>query len=374
MDNAIEQIRIMKDSCEIHLLVEVSPDSIKSNIIDFSLAPLKSGVHSFASILPADIIARLDPYLYNVSTISYAYYPSKKLFSIRNIKTGFQILKLLKARKISLVHFDTTSSRFFPFLPFLFGYSLCATVHDPVPHTGEQSLKKVVIDNVYRKIINRYLIFSKFAKNQFKGKHKSLNRPIYEAKLLPYTYIKSLRNTSIDVSDYLLFFGRISYYKGIDLFIDALEVIWIKYPGLKVLIAGKPHGNIEIKLPDSKYNANITYFLQHLSIDQLHNLIANSKFVVCPYREATQSGVLMTAFAMKKPVLATNVGSFPEYIQSHINGLLVEPNAIAISKGIDYMLTDNYYQEIENKLKRQSTIADEKGNLIAFRKMYGIDS
>ncbi|MEI2749884.1 MAG: glycosyltransferase [Ferruginibacter sp.] len=68
-------------------------------------------------------------------------------------------------------------------------------------------------------------------------------------------------------------------------------------------------------------------------------MIENSKFIVCPYRDATQSGVLMTSYAAGKMVLATNVGSFPEYIQDGVNGLLAEvtPESIAqkIIEGLD---------------------------------------
>ena len=57
--------------------------------------------------------------------------------------------------------------------------------------------------------------------------------------------------------------------------------------------------------------------------------------MVLPYIEATQSGVLPLAFAYKKPVIATNVGSIPELIRNNKEGLLVNPKSSAeIAKAI----------------------------------------
>ena len=57
-------------------------------------------------------------------------------------------------------------------------------------------------------------------------------------------------------------------------------------------------------------------------------MIKNSIFVVCPYKDATQSGVIMSAFAFNKPVIATNVGGFPEQVIHNKYGLIIQPNDI----------------------------------------------
>jgi glycosyltransferase involved in cell wall biosynthesis len=80
-------------------------------------------------------------------------------------------------------------------------------------------------------------------------------------------------------------------------------------------------------------------------------LIKEAKLIVCPYIDATQSGVLMTAFALHKPVIASSVGAFAEHIKNDVNGLLVKPsNSNELAKSIIYALQNNHYLHLEQNL------------------------
>jgi glycosyltransferase involved in cell wall biosynthesis len=97
------------------------------------------------------------------------------------------------------------------------------------------------------------------------------------------------------------------------------------------------------------------------------SLIQHAKFLVCPYRDASQSGVLMTAMAIGKPVIATNVGAFPEYIQDGYNGLVAEPNHDSILDRVLHYLEFDRYKEAETYINPafSQSIATSNQNLIA---------
>jgi glycosyltransferase involved in cell wall biosynthesis len=262
---------------------------------------------------------------------------------------AFKVLSYIKLNKINTVHFDTTSGRFMPALPFLFRIKKIATIHDPNPHTGEESYKKTIIRKVYTKMVNNFLFYSRYSYRQFIHSHIHSHSNTFSAQLKPYSFISKLNTTSIKPNKYILYFGRISYYKGIDLLLEAFQSIVSHYPNLDLIIAGK--GNIEYEISDEIHTNKIRFLNKYVPIQELAELINNAEFVVCPYREATQSGVLMTAFALNKPVLATNVGAFPEYVLENINGMLVEPNVNGIEKGILKMLNNNHYKDLEIQMK-----------------------
>ena len=74
---------------------------------------------------------------------------------------------------------------------------------------------------------------------------------------------------------------------------------------------------------------------------RLAGLLKDASFTVCPYKDATQSGVIQTAFSMDCPVVATNVGALPEAIDNQITGLIVPPcDSDALADAMDKLLGD----------------------------------
>ena len=59
----------------------------------------------------------------------------------------------------------------------------------------------------------------------------------------------------------------------------------------------------------------------------------------------------MTTFAMSKTIIATNVGSFPEYIKNGFNGLLTDANSESLGNSINKALHNKYYQYLESNVK-----------------------
>ena len=69
----------------------------------------------------------------------------------------------------------------------------------------------------------------------------------------------------------------------------------------------------------------IHLFQKYIGMRELVGLFKNCSFCICPYKDATQSGVVQTAFSMKVPIVGTNVGALPQTIRDHERGLIVSP-------------------------------------------------
>ena len=361
MDSALELLKELTSVYDIHLMLELSPDSLKSTVIDIDANTIKHDLGNLFDILDSKTQVLLTPFLSGMSSVNYVFYPSKHLFSFSNTRVALQIVSFIKKQKIKLIHFDTNSGRFIPVLPFVFRIKKIATVHDPLPHKGEESFKKTVIKYIYSYLIKNYVFYSKFSQKQFKENSRNPSYKTYTAILKPYSYISQIKTTIQKRNKYILYFGRISHYKGIDLLLNAFPSILSKYPTIELVIAGKGNDDDYSNRYSTPGFSNITFLNKYISVLELANLITNAEFIVCPYREATQSGVLMTAFALNKPVLATNVGAFSEYIVNNENGILVEPNVIGIKNGLASMLDNNHYKKLEKKI-------------IALRDMNSIDN
>jgi glycosyltransferase involved in cell wall biosynthesis len=124
------------------------------------------------------------------------------------------------------------------------------------------------------------------------------------------------------------FFGSLRPYKGLDLLIEAFRQIQADCPDAHLLIAGKPDSPHD--LPDLTGLERVHFTPGYIPHQQAWAYHLAADVMVFPYRHIYQSGALLTAMAYGLPVIATQVGSFPETIAG--NGWLVEaenPPALA---------------------------------------------
>lgn len=144
-------------------------------------------------------------------------------------------------------------------------------------------------------------------------------------------------------NQYMLFFGLVRAYKGLDLLLDAFGKVKDQLPNLQLIIAG------EFYEDEDKYRAQISNNQlinkviiknEFIADADLRKYFGAANLIVQPYKTATQSGVTQVAFHFEKPMLVTNVGGLGEIVHDRKMGYAVEPNADAIAEA----LTDYYTQ------------------------------
>ena len=143
-----------------------------------------------------------------------------------------------------------------------------------------------------------------------------------------------------DKNGYMLFFGLVRAYKGLDVLLDAFGLIKDQLPNVQLIIAG------EFYEDEEKYRAQIAanglkerVLLRNEFIPDgdLRKYFGAADLIVQPYKTATQSGVTQVAFHFEKPMLVTNVGGLGEIVHDHKMGYACEPTAEAIAADIvDY--------------------------------------
>ena len=122
----------------------------------------------------------------------------------------------------------------------------------------------------------------------------------------------------------ILFFGRIDQYKGLDILLDAMEVIIANVPDARLCIAS--NGDIsKYKVKLEKLHKNIDLHIRWIKDEEVAGFVSKCDFILLPYTHATQSGVIPLAYAFAKPVVATDVGCLDEQIIDNFTGYLV-PN------------------------------------------------
>lgn len=102
-------------------------------------------------------------------------------------------------------------------------------------------------------------------------------------------------------------------------------------------------------------------------MQELAQLLQKCSISVCPYTDATQSGVIMTSYSLCKPVIASNVGGLSEMIDNEKSGVLVPPKDIkALSNAIINILNNRkLYADMQQYIKKQYYNGDRSWESIA---------
>jgi glycosyltransferase involved in cell wall biosynthesis len=348
LDSAIETINCIKYDFDIHLIIEVTSDSIQSTVLQISKNIIQPGFNDLYVITDSSDQQMLNSVFSGVKSVQVFYFSSPRSLGVYTFFQSVDLAAYMKALRPAAIHFDSTSLRAVWTIFWLRSIRILITIHDPLPHSGEYSWKIIFAQKLYLIYTSKVILYSKFARSLFDSVFPAKSDLSDNIRLLPYNYISFTGSVTTPTNQYILLFGRLSYYKGLDILLDAIPYVIKQYPDIKILIAGRLESGYI--LPDSVYTQQVEFISNYLSVNDLKDLIRHAKFVVCPYRDATQSGVLMTALAMHKCVVATNVGSFPEYIQHGLNGLLSFPNPIDLALNLNKALKDNYYLKLNNNI------------------------
>jgi len=156
---------------------------------------------------------------------------------------------------------------------------------------------------------------------------------------------------------YLLFFGFIRDYKGLDLLIRAFADERLRKFPVKLLVAGEYYSSPEpyLKLiKEYKLEDLIELRTDFIRDDEVNLYFSASDMIVQPYKSATQSGVTQIGYHFNKPMLVTNVGGLSEIIPDGRIGYVVEPEP----KSIANALVDFY--ESDRRIEFETNILEEK--------------
>lgn len=230
----------------------------------------------------------------------------------------------------------------YEFVIYLFKSRMLLTVHDPFPHSGLDTFIVRMRRKVAFHLIPKLILLNRTQYDAFIDYYHINPNRVIKSSLSRYDYLSCVNKDMTTVpsaSRYLLFAGKVSPYKGLDYLLPAMEIVHSQCPDAKIIVAG--NGNYHFDISRYKQMDYIEIRNRFIPDEELVALIENAAFLVCPYTDATQSGVVMSAFAFAKPVLVTNVGALPETVKHNEYGLVVkERDTKALADGIIQLWTN----------------------------------
>lgn len=136
---------------------------------------------------------------------------------------------------------------------------------------------------------------------------------------------------------YLLFFGFIRDYKGLDLLLHAMADERIRKMSLRLIVAGEYYGNQEFYeklIAELGIENRLVMRTDYIPSEEVKYYFGAADLVVQPYKSATQSGISQMAYHFDKPMVVTAVGGLPEIVPNCKAGYVVPVEARAIADAV----------------------------------------
>lgn len=233
-----------------------------------------------------------------------------------------------------------------------------------VPH--EKRFGDRILTRFFVRSINGALVMTKAVENDLRQFSAVMPcvispHPLFDNYSVPVSRAEAFVRLKLCPADrFILFFGFIREYKGLDLLLRAMAEQCVRDLGVKLIVAGefyeseKPYFDLihQLELGDK-----ITFHSHFISDDEVKYYFSAASLVVQPYRSATQSGVTQVAYHFNKPMIVTNVGGLAEIVPDGVCGYVVEPDPAAIAGAIcDFFSSDEnrFAAGIEEKKKEYS--------------------
>ncbi len=229
-------------------------------------------------------------------------------------------------------------------------------VHNMIPHEAHFTDKK--LSSYFVHSVDAFVTLSRSVLTDIDSfdanKPKAYcPHPLYDHFGKKLSKEKAIEKLGLDPDyHYMLFFGFIRDYKGLDLLLKALVNKYFKNSNIKLIIAGEFYGNEDFYFELEKQldlAGQIIWANEFIPDNQVSAYFCAADIIVQPYKTATQSGVTQIAYHFERPMLVTNVGGLSEIIPDKKVGYVVEANENEIASAlIDFFENNRENEFVEN--------------------------
>lgn len=189
-------------------------------------------------------------------------------------------------------------------------------IHEVIPHEGDSQVKGVDFMNK---------VICKTADTIVLRNQKYVQEMIDQYKIDPsrVKYLELWRRypgfTEPAHSSHALFFGRINPYKGAD---NLLEIVRL-CPEITFDVVGRVDPQMEQVVEELRKEKNVHLNTGYVSDDEMREAFVGCDWAIVPYNSASQSGIIIDAYKLSRPVIAFNVGAIAEQVDDGKSGYMV---------------------------------------------------
>lgn len=331
-DCDVPLVAALQKHVNLTYILNVSQGSKQQSMLNITNLIKKNGIYKATEIDGLEIIGRY----VDLDSVYINWHGKSDRMSL--IATGVGLYKFLKKGGYDIVHF-TWPLAFDGFPLYLLRKKMVLTVHDPLPHSSNINATSNFYRKVALKLVGNFVLLNHTQREEFINTYHLQKKHIFESRLGKYYHLSDLDIVDPQVSNYVLFFGQISSYKGLDVLCEAMRKVKKVIPMTKLIVAGR--GDIYFDIEQYEKDSTIEFRNYYIPDEELAGLIKNASFTVCPYIDATQSGVIMSSYSLGTPVMVSDAGGLPEMVGNGKYGPIVPAGEVgALAEAMTSLLND----------------------------------
>ena len=227
-----------------------------------------------------------------------------------------------------------------------------AILHNLIPHEHKPGDR--ILSRYFIKSVDGFVALSESVKEDINLFDREKPRvfsphPLYDHFEELASREESIKHLGLDPAyRYILFFGLIRDYKGLDLLLKAYADSRLRNLNVRLLIAGEFYGSSDKYFELEKelgLEGLIVWKNEFVPSDEVRYCFGAADIIAQPYKTATQSGVSQIAYHFGKPMLVTDVGGLAEIVPNGKAGYVVKPEPADIADGLVDFFTNNRQEQ-----------------------------
>lgn len=222
------------------------------------------------------------------------------------------------------------------------GYPTVLTVHDPLGHPGSPELTRGE-DWAFRRWFRRADGFVVHGRALVEELEPIVGRD-RRIVVIPHGATLDSEPLPRPEAPNVLLFGRLEQYKGVEVLVEAMPLVWEQRPDARLVVAGE--GEAARLVPDDPRISLIARYIPEREVD---TLLAEASLVILPYTQASQSGVGTLAIGRGIPVVVSDLGVLPE---------LAYDSSFVFEAGNRHALADTILRHLDHGAEVRRSVLD----------------
>lgn len=295
-----------------------------------------------------------------------------KFINPMGIFRTLKLLRKIKTQDADLVWFNTMSVLQLLLVRFYFR-NFILNVHDVSTHPGFKDFHGLVAQKLTYAFYKKKICVMSKSQSQVFEQRFGISPPVFQLPIINYYSENKIETLPAKVPDNklttFLFFGSVLPYKGIELLLDAAEILENKKIKFKVIIYGKLlYNQEELKNRINKLKS-VELTDRYIEYTGVNDIYLSCNVVILPYRHVSQCGPLLIAYNEKIPVICNDIPGFREYVDVSLSGLLFDGSPKDLSEKMNLTINNenllmSFKDYIKNEMQKKFSMKQLVRNYI----------